>query len=436
MKPRTKLQKAVVKSAESLPPLTEYQRQQAIKKISIHMAKLDSKGNYVCLDCGHQWHGEKADEVVCPTCGCKLKVDTSRKWNFEDKDYFAVTRQCNGFQVVRVFFIYTYLRRGEKAHRWIAEAFQRWITPKGESLIVSRLRHGMSRYCDAWNWGSDLELRSECEVHSISPTFIVGKTSVIPELIRNGFDGKYHGCSPASLFKHLLTNNRIETLWKVGQYELVRYFFRAGLYSLERFWPSIKVALKHHYHIKDGSLWCDLVRFLEELGKDVRNPRFICPTNLKAAHDEWHNKVEAKHRREEELRARRRQMDAEQRYFDDIKKAMHEQKRYKKQKSKFFGLQFSDNEIVVCPLKSVKEFIDEGKLMHHCVFTNKYYLRKDCLIFHALVDGVSVATIELNLESLEIVQCRGKHNLKPKLYDRIVALINKNKNQIAKRITA
>lgn len=436
MKPRTKLQKAVVKSAESLPPLSEYQRRQAIKEASIHIAKLDRKGNYICLECNHQWHGEKADEIVCPECGCKLKVDTSRKRCFEDKEYFAVTRKCNGFQVVRVFYLCTYLKKGEKARRWVDEAFQRWITPTGKSLIIGRRRHWLSCYCDSWDWSSNMELRSECNAHTISPYVTVGRHSVIPELIRNGFDGNFHECSAAFLFKHLLTDNRIETLWKVGQYELVRHFFRVGVYSMDTFWTSIKVAVKHHYSITDASMWCDLIRFLNELGKDVRNPKFICPADLKTTHDEWHRRVEAKRRKEAERRARRQQMDAEQRYLEDVKKAMQEQKRYKKDKSKFFGLQFSDNEIVICPLKSVKEFIDEGRLMHHCVFTNKYYLREDCLIFHALIDGVSVATIELNLRTMEIVQCRGKHNQKPEHYDRIVELINKNKKQIAQKLTA
>ena len=33
---------------------------------------------------------------------------------------------------------------------------------------------------------------------------------------------------------------------------------------------------------KRQSLWCDLVYLLERLGKDLRNPRFICPPDFKA----------------------------------------------------------------------------------------------------------------------------------------------------------
>lgn len=436
MKPRTKLQKAVVKSSETLPPLTEYQRQQAIKHASIHIAKLDSKGNYVCLECGHQWRGDKSGHVVCPECGAKLKVDTSRKWNFRDSDCFALVRQCNGFQVIRVFYITSHLRKGRKAVRWINEAFQRWITPAGDNLIISRKRNWPSCYCDSWDWGSDLELRSENYGHSVNPCLIIGQRTAIPELVRNGFDGKFHECSAVSLFNALLSDNRVETLWKVGQYELVRYFLKSGLYNMECFWPSIKIALRHHYHIEDGSMWCDTLRFIKELGKDVRNPKLICPDNLRAAHDEWQHRVETRRDRERERQARQRELADEQRYISNVKQMMQDQHRYKKAKSKFFDLVFVDKDLSVKPLVSIQEFIDEGKLHHHCVFVCKYFNKAESLIFHALINGTSVATIEFNLQTLEVVQCRGKFNSKPEQYDRIVALINKNKGKIAQKLTA
>lgn len=435
MKPRTKLQKAVVESARTLPPLSDYQRQQAIKHVASHIAKLNSKGEYVCLDCGHQWYGEKSKKAICPECGAKLKVDTSRRWNYREDDYFALITRRNGFQVIRMFHMTTRLRKGKKAEYSIMEAFQRWITPTRKNVIVSRKRNFMAHYCDSWDWCSDLELRNEHYAHSIGPYKIIGRRSVIPELIRNGFDGDFHGANPHYLFNQLFDNNKIETLWKVGQFELARHFI-GNSYRLNEYWPSIKILMRHHYHIKDASMWCDLWGFLQELGKDVRNPKFICPQNLKSAHDDWQRKVEAKRERERERRERQRELEEERRYIENIKQAKKDQRKYKKAKSKFFDLEFIDNELLVRPLVSVQEFIDEGRLHHHCVFTAKYYDRNSSLIFHALIDGLSVATIEFNLENMEIVQCRGKHNSKPEQYDRIVALINKNKNQIIKRLSA
>lgn len=442
MKPKTKLQKAVVKSMETLPPLSDYQRQQAIEHVAEHIAKCDSKGNYVCLDCGHKWHGEKSKAVVCPECGAKLKVDTSRKWNFSSKDYFAIITRCNGLQVIRMFLMSTVLRRSEKAQYWIGEAFQRWITPDRVNVIVSRKRNFMAHYCDSWDWGSDLELRNEHYAHSIGPYKIIGKRSVIPELIRNGFDGNFHDANPHYLFNKLFENNKIETLWKVGQFALARHFIYDS-HHLNECWPSIKILMRHHYHVKDATMWCDLWGFLHELGKDVRNPKFICPQNLKATHDDWQRQVEAKREREHERLEReheewerQRELDRQREYISDVERVKADQCKYEEAKSKFFDLEFTDDELIVKPLVSVTEFLNEGNFHHHCVFTAKYYEKPQSLIFHALIDGISVATIEFNLERMEIMQCRGKHNSKPEQYDRIIALINKNKNQIIKKHTA
>lgn len=435
MKPRTKLQKAVVESAGKLPPLSDYQRQQAIKHVAPHIAKLNSKGDYVCLDCGHQWHGEKSTKTICPGCGAKLKVDTTRRWNYRENDYFAIISKCNGLQVIRMFFLSTKLRKGDKAHYWIDEAFQRWITPTKVNIIMSRKRNFMARYCDSWDWCSDIELRKEHYAHSIGPYKTIGKRNVIPELIRNGFDGDFHGANPHYLFNYLFDSNKIETLWKVGQFALARHFI-GSTYRFDEMWPSIKVLLRHHYTVKDANLWCDLWGFLHELGKDVRNPKFICPQNLQVAHDEWQRKLEAKRERERERIARQRELEAEQRYINDVKRAKRDQKKYQKAKSKFFDLVFIDKELSVKPLVSIQEFIDEGKIHHHCVFSNRYYDRENSLIFRALIGETSVATIEFDLKSYEIIQCRGKFNSKPEYYNRIVELINKNKNQIIKKLTA
>ncbi len=106
----------------------------------------------------------------------------------------------------------------------------------------------------------------------------------------------------------------------------------------------------------------------------------------------------------------------------------------RKAKSIFLDLEFVDKEIVVKPLQSVKEFVEEGEYMHHCVFTNRYYSDDNVLIFHALVNGVSIATIEFSLEDFSVLQCRGKYNQVPEHFDRIVSLIKSNTSKIISKI--
>ena len=50
-------------------------------------------------------------------------------------------------------------------------------------------------------------------------------------------------------------------------------------------------------------------------------------------------------------------------------------------------LYWTDGLIIVKVLQSVDEFYEEGKAMHHCVYTNAYYNDENSLILSARIDG-------------------------------------------------
>lgn len=431
MKPKNKFQKQILKYSQSLPPLSPYQRNQAIKHVAPHIAKHNSKKQYICLDCGHIWTGERAEKVTCPHCSAKLKVSLDRRRKYRHRAYFAVVTKCHGLQVVRIFLLDAQLKQGKSVRYDIDEVFQTWITPEGKTTIVGLKRNTLSMYYDSWVWGSGMEIRAESFAHHVNPFKIIGRTSVIPEIARNGFKGDFHGINPKDLFVNLLISNKVETAWKAGQYELVDYAISCHV-SLASNWPSIKIAIRNKYYISDASMWWDLLRDLHVLGKDLRNPKFVCPENLHEAHDYWINQRRIKEAKEERIREqRRRELDI-QKYLENQEKVKQEEGKYREDKSRFLDLKFQDNEITVTPLQSVREFLDEGHLMHHCVFSNKYYEKSDSLILHAVIDNVSIATIELSLDSFKIIQCRGVHNSVPPHNDRIRALIEKHLNEIIK----
>lgn len=437
MKPRNKLQRMVVENLKKLPNLSDYQKKQIEKHIVPHIAKLNSKAQYTCMDCGKSWKNDKsnANIVTCPHCSAKLTVEKDRKRKMVYKDYFMIVTRCGGFQVLRMFFLSATLHKGKKAEWWIAEAFQRWITPDAKEVIVGRKRNWIAHYVDSWDWYSDLEVRQEHYAHSICPSKIIGRVYAIPELVRNGFNGDFHDYNPSNVVKGLLTNNKIETLWKVGQFQLAGHFISSP-YSLDRDWPSIKIAIRNNYIVKDATLWCDLLSSLRYMEKDIRNPKFICPGNLNEAHDYWQQKRQAKEERIYRQRQREREIEDENNYLSDAKRVLKDEQKYQKEKSRYFDLEFKDKEITIKPLTSIKEFIDEWHTLHHCVFTNKYYQKEQSLILHALVNGVSIATIEMDINNLKIIQCRGTHNSVPPLKDRIITLIESNKYKIAQKRAA
>ena len=74
--------------------------------------------------------------------------------------------------------------------------------------------------------------------------------------------------------------------------------------------------------------------------------------------------------------------------------------------------------------------------MHHCVYSNEYYLKPNSLILSATIDGKRVETIEVSLKTLKVLQSRGVCNKNTEYHDRIIELVNKNKRLIRKRMAA
>ena len=74
--------------------------------------------------------------------------------------------------------------------------------------------------------------------------------------------------------------------------------------------------------------------------------------------------------------------------------------------------------------------------MHHCVFDNAYYLKENSLILSATIEGRRIETIEVNLDTLKVVQSRGVCNKNTEYHDQIVSLVNANCKLIRQRMRA
>lgn len=87
-------------------------------------------------------------------------------------------------------------------------------------------------------------------------------------------------------------------------------------------------------------------------------------------------------------------------------------------------------------MQNIEDFIEEGRVMHHCVYTNEYYLNKDSLLLSARIKNARIATIELSLNNFSIVQCRGKYNMVTPYDEKITKLIKQNIGLIKQKMTA
>lgn len=428
MKPKNKFQQYILELSKRLPKITEPQKRWAYKHCFDHIGKRNAKGIITCLECGHSWQGGNsplADAILgckCPNCNTQLGIKTTRQRVFKEIEYFGIITTYGGFQVIRYFHISVYRKAGEQVRYSYSEVVQRWLSPNGKEATIARLRGMSIMYYDLWNFGSELEIRPYHRAHDIDPIRFYPRQRVISEICRNGFKGNYHGMHPLELFRSILTDSKAETLLKAGQHELLKYFLRRSSRNIDTYWNSIRICIRNGYTIEDGSMWCDYIDQLNFFGKDTNSPKYVCPDNLHKQHDLYMAKKKAY--------VERQQLEEKR------QKAREDEAKFKELKAKYFGIAFTDGTIQVRVLDSVNEFMEEGKAMHHCVFDNAYYLKKDSLILSATIDGKRIETIEISLKTLKVVQSRGVCNKNTEYHDRIINLVNKNKRLIRKRMAA
>lgn len=433
MKPKTKLQQQVVKLSGKLPVLTTHQTDWAIKKC------FETEGFYRakkiwCVECGNVFEAKESSlscsllGTTCPCCGKHLKVTDSRKRKYSPKKmYFTIITTIQGFQVLRHYVAAKSCRVNQPAKYDINEAVQNWISPNGIETIVARNANMGNYMYDQWCWGSPMEIRSDN--YSIKAKYHIWSNhiktlSLLPKLKYAGFDSNYNGITPDILFRMIMRYSFVETLIKQGDKMLLEYM-EDNVARVGKYWPSIKIARRHGYKIKkytDYGMYFDYLEMMDAIGRDIRSPKFLCPKNLKAAHDEV-MKIKRKQDAKIEIGKKREQ-------------ALKDEALYQRLKGKFLDIAFGDGLIQVHVLQSVVEFLEEGCEMHHCVFSNKYFNKPDSLILSARIGEKRIETIEVSLKTLEVIQSRGVCNENTKYHKRVIDLVNKNIGLIRKRLTA
>ena len=420
MKPRNKFEQAVLAQSKYLRPITKAQRQWAFRECIEHYAYRLPKGNTTCMDCGHSWQMiEPTERCTCPQCGAGLEVITTRARKLKQRQYFTVLTTSGGYQVLRMYLLIAGMEKGYQASSSVMEIGQYWWDERGRQSIVA-VQRTMGHYIDSFAYYSPMAIRRDNEAYRfVARCPLCPKVKLSDTLKRNGFGGKCYDIAPTSLIPALLTDSRAETLLKAGRTEHLAYFLSRAR-KIDEYWQAYKITLRRGYDITDIALWCDYVDMLRRLGKDTHNAHYVCPEDLQAAHDTAQRKLQAQ--REKEAEAQRR------------KKAIENEERFQALKAPFFGIAFTDGTIQIRVLESVQEYIEEGQALHHCVFTNEYHLKEKSLILSASIAGKRIETIEVSLETMEVLQCRGLMNQNTEYHERIIELVHQNMKQIQSRV--
>ena len=402
--------------------------------------------------------------MVGQSCERQAKKFAETKRKVSDCDYYSIVTKCEEWQVIRYFMVRCSTSKRGFDFNGINEVSQRWMKVEESGEVALHIFELQKVMC--WQWKvhpyalcADLSLKSwDSGWNRGGRTFFnMGDQEVYPvrkfseSFLQSGLAraaGRYdeielHNDPSKALrkFKSLdLNTDKVEvltrkdyipamyeTLTKMGERTLAYFVLHGIEYAslIKRYWKSFLVARRHGYAPKEWSLWFEYVHDLDMIGKDVHSPKYLCPADLGVAHGEVLRELYRIRERQKAERDRK----AEER---EAKKMIAATIDYTKRMGGYFGICIvTQSGLTITPLKSVDEFYEEGKAMHHCVYSNGYYKKPESLILSARdKDGKRVETIEVNLDTYRIVQSRGVCNSSTPFHDEIVKAMQHNMRQI------
>lgn len=427
MIPRTKKQKEVFELSKIVTKIAPKIEKWVLKQCSEHIA-FATKSKFWCTHCGavHSTEIINKKKIKCPECKQTLVIEASRKIKHQQQYYIGFAEVIEDYQIIRLFRVNTHHRMGEKASATILECIMQFIPQDLRDVVYVARACNMGGYEPSCG---SLEIRqpTQYRLHLYNPyPYKFHPLSVFKdEYTKYGINHLLQGLSFLTASRIVKNNPKAETILKAKQYSLFGMCSERD-YMVNKYWPSIKIAIRHKYLIEDGSVWLDHVDMLERAGKDIRNPKYICSPTIM----EDHQRLIEKRRVEQTKR------EAEQRKINEelyqLRKLENIEK-FNKMKQPFFGLVFKKGELEVRLLESIQEFKEEGEALHHCVFTNGYYKNKS-LIFSARIGGKRIETVEVSLSKMQVVQSRGLQNHPTDYHDEIVSFVNSNMNKIQDRL--
>lgn len=440
MKPRSGVERMFIGYAEELPPprkaVVKWAYKHCFEPVALWWKHRGKNNQEIwCQCCGHRepcdgWLVMSSEVWVCPECGAKCEVKNYKDGASEKNTGSLVStiEVFKGVQVVRTFGASRCnYNDGGKTQYSMTELYQIWMLESGREIITTI---GYARACNYfyWHYGSPYSIgRHSCggggyyyeDVYNINDNFIYPRLNISQFFRMKGIDRDMvrwlvrKSINIPDAFCSMAKDARLETLFKTGYRKLFIRFARKGS-DLDRYWKSINICHRHGYAIDDAILWCDHIDMLVELGMDIHNPKYICPENLRGQHGMLSKRLTKKREKEKLER--------------DIANAAAAEGEYRMRREKFFGLLFRGEHITIVPIRSVKEMAVEGRELHHCVFSMKYYEKKDSLLLSARSNDTHkpVETIELDLKSFRILQSRGHCNQDSPFHGEILSLVNSN----------
>ena len=401
-----------------------------------------------CTHCGQEFTDRLESEIaVCPHCGAEAKVEHGRRTTYRDCYYTQFFHIVKGWQVIRYSLVRWDCKKGREPRIEVMDVIQKWCQP-GRPMITLGTALGILPYWRAIPYslyGEPLTVRL-----NHSPWYSEWmKVKTYPRMSLLPVYRKHLGSRPdfnrlgfyaPSLLGDIFGCPLLERLWKEGKRKELEEMWHYTD-DLNKYWPSVKIALRHGFKPQHWISYFDYLKALKFLRYDMRSPRYVAPPDWYDIHDlvmrQYRNKIEMMEGRRNEARRLRYAFEEEEARRKREEDAKSFATSFAKRKAKFLDLQIEDSDIVIIPLDSIEAFREEGREMHHCVFNMGYYKKENSLILSARskADGERMETIEVDLQNWSIRQSQGKYNVPSDRHEEIVSLVNGAMPQI-KRLSA
>lgn len=446
MKPRNEREREAVKLYRQMPPLTNSQRLW-IEKCVVGAQIFTAGGKCWCTKCGGEWETEQREgRATCPHCGTESMIKKSRKTHITDYGYVQFFQVYKGWQVIKYLLIRWNCKKGRKQLIYDMNVIQKWCQP-GRPMITLGAALGMNCYYRKIPyslWGDFLTIKDghgdwysewmECKTYP--------RRSFLSVYTKNlGKNPSFALIDAPTLLGDIFGCPYLESLYKAGNYDKLKGMLRSVEY-LNKYWPSVKIALRHGYEPDHWPSYWEHLQALKYLRYDMHSPRYVAPKDFGVLHDrimrQYRNRLDkiARTRNENNrLRYAIQQEEWEKRRAEEAHKYAQT---FAERIAKFAGLQIEDADLVISPLMTIEAFKDEGNAMHHCVFTNNYWKNKDCIILSArtLAENERVETIEVSLIDYTIAQSQGIYNVPTERHQEIIGLVTNAMPRIKQMATA
>lgn len=432
MKARTKNQKRVVQLDKKVRPIGKrilsWGRENTIKHRGIRY----KSGATFCLECGHTWQSQTKQawqdvvlEQKCECCKRKLKIKSTQNRTDWGDGMITYVDVVGEYQLIRNIEVRATHKVREAADYTFREISRVYLREDGKAEVIGCVNSG--GWSPHWQW--DFDLRQPDRVYSTydfqGELYI--KWKLQPWITKRGF----YNCSYAdskftvlSFMSRLLLNPHAETILKDGRERLFDYSIKE-IKTVENYWRTIKLCMRRGYHIHDPSSYFDMIKAMVFFGKNVEDPKFVCPKNFGEAHDYWIDR-KAKYERMQRNKADRIR---DQERANKLKK---EHAEYNRRMKKFKDLCFTFGDLRIKPLLNIKDVEKAGRLMEHCIYRSTHYWQsKDNLLFGTYENGKLIETTQYSLFSKVCLHSYGPYNKESKHHKKIIGIIKASEHTIA-----